>query len=158
MMNAFASKPTVYAVAPFPRLRVEVPLFDARVAAGFPSPAEGYIQKPIDLNEFLIRNQPSTFIVRAVGDSMVNAPIVSGDFLVVDRSLRAQNGDVVLAVVDGEFTVKTYRVAGGRIWLQAENPAFPDLQISEEREGSVWGVVTGSFRRFPPARSHGQVG
>ena len=117
----------IFPIAPFPRLRVEVPLFDSCVAAGFPSPAEGYFQRPIDLNEFLIQNQPSTFIVRAEGESMIHAPIQSGDFLVVDRSLRGQNGDVVLAVVDGEFTVKTLRVVKKRAWLQAENPAFPDF-------------------------------
>ena len=157
-MISLAPPATVHPVMPFPRLRVEVPLFDARVAAGFPSPADGYIQRPIDLNEFLIQNQPATFIVRAEGESMIHAPIQPGDYLVVDRSLEPRNGDVVIAVVDGEFTVKTLRVARRRSWLQAENPAFPDLEIGEEREGLVWGVVTGSFRRFPHARSHGQAG
>ncbi len=152
-MTDFDFPATVHPVASFPRLRVEVPLFDSRVAAGFPSPAEGYIQRPIDLNEFLIQNQPATFIVRAEGESMIHAPIQPDDFLVVDRSLSPQNGDVVLAVVDGEFTVKTLRIAKQRTWLQAENPAFPDLEISEEREGLVWGVVTGSFRRFAYART-----
>lgn len=137
----------------FPRLRVKVPLFEGRVPAGFPSPAEGYIQRPIDLNEFLIQNPPATFIVRVEGESMLHAPIQSGDFLVVDRSARPQNGDVVLAVVDGEFTVKTLRMARRRCWLQAENPVFPDLEIGEEREGLVWGVVVGSFRRFVHART-----
>ena len=153
-MIAHAPLAAIHPAAPFPRLRVEVPLFEARVAAGFPSPAEGYIQRPIDLNEFLIQNQPATFIVRAEGESMIHAPIQPGDFLVIDHSLRAQNGDVVLAVVDGEFTVKTYRAARSKVWLQAENPDYPDLHINEEREGLVWGVVTGSFRRFPHARPY----
>ena len=148
VLNPFAA---IYPAASFPRLLVGVSLFDARVAAGFPSPAEGYIQRPIDLNEFLIDNPPATFIVQVEGESMIHAPIQSGDFLVVNRSRRPQNRNVVLAVVDGGFTVKTYRVGRGKVWLQAENPAFPDLEISEEREAMIWGVVTGSFRRFSHA-------
>ena len=152
-MTATPSSATIHPVAPFPRLRLRVRLFDSRVAAGFPSPADGYIQRSIDLNEFLIDDQPATFIVQVEGESMIHAPIQPGDFLVVNRARRPQNGNVVLAVVDGEFTVKTYRVGGGKAWLQAENPAFPDLEIGDECEGSIWGVVTGSFRRFTHART-----
>ena len=157
-MYRLALKDRCHPAAPFPRMRVVVPLFESQVQAGFPSPAEGYFQRPIDLNEFLIQNQPATFIVRAEGESMIHAPIQPGDYLVVDRSLRPQNGDVVLAVVDGEFTVKTLRLGKRCAWLQAENPVFPNIEFNEEREGLVWGVVTGSFRRFPHAHSHREPG
>ncbi len=102
--------------------------------AGFPSPAEGYLQRPIDLNELLVRNPPSTFMVRAEGQSMIHAPIQSGDLLIVDRSLEAHDGNIVLAVIDGEFTVKTLRKTRTRAWLQPENPAFPDIELTEDRE------------------------
>ncbi len=136
------------AVAQYPRLRVPVLLFEERVPAGFPSPAEGYLQRPIDLNELLVRNPPSTFMFRVEGESMIGAHIHDGDLVIVDRAPEACDKDIVLAVIDGEFTVKRYRTVRGRVWLQPENKDFPCIELCEEREGTVWGVVTGGVRQF----------
>ncbi len=135
-------------VAPFPRLRVPIPFFEARVPAGFPSPAEGYLQRPIDLNELLVSNPPSTFMFRVEGHSMIGAHIHDGDLVIVDRAPEAHDKDIVLAVIDGEFTVKRFRRVRGRVWLQPENKDFPCIELCEEREGKVWGVVTGGVRQF----------
>ena len=140
-------------VAQFPRLRVTIPLFDARVPAGFPSPAEGYLQRPIDLNELLVASPPSTFMFRVEGHSMVGAHIHDGDLVIVDRALEAHDKDIVLAVIDGEFTIKRLRRTRGRVWLQPENREFPCIELSEEREGTVWGIVTGGVRQF---KRHGR--
>ena len=140
-------------MAPFPRPRLTIPLYEARVPAGFPSPAEGYIQRPIDLNELLVSNPPSTFMFRVEGQSMVGAHIHDGDLVLVDRAMEAQDRDIVLAVIDGEFTVKRLRRSGGRVWLQPENKEFPAIELSEERESVIWGVVTGGVRQFK--RTHG---
>jgi len=112
------------------------------VPAGFPSPAQDYYGGPIDLNRHLIANPISTFIVRVSGDSMVRAGIHDGDEIVVDRSLEARDGSVVVAVLDGELTVKRLRISGGRTWLAPENPDYPVIEMHEASDLSVWGVVT----------------
>lgn len=110
-MNAQPFCANLYPAAPFPRLRATIPLFDARVPAGFPSPAEGYLQRPIDLNELMVGNPPSTFMFRVEGQSMIGAHIHDGDLVIVDRALEARDKDIVLAVIDGEFTIKRLRRA-----------------------------------------------
>ena len=121
---------------------VSLPLFASYVAAGFPSPADDYLECGLNLNEYLIRHPAATFFVRARGDSMRGAGIFNNDILVVDRALEATNRDVVLAVIDGEFTVKRFRKKDGRLSLVAENPGYRSIEISEERSFEVWGVVT----------------
>ena len=135
-------------MAQYPRLRVPILFCDERVPAGFPSPAEGYLQRPIDLNELLVGNPPSTFMFRVEGHSMVGAHIHDGDLVIVDRALEAHDKDIVLAVIDGEFTIKRLRRTRGRTWLQPENRDFPCIELSEECEGTTWGVVTGCLRQF----------
>ncbi len=117
-------------------------LFASKVEAGFPSPAEQYIEKALDLNELLIRHPAATYFVRAAGESMRDAGIFSGDILVVDRSLDAENGDIVIASVDGEFTVKYLRRNGGPVWLEAANKDYSPIHFSEEQELKIFGVVT----------------
>ncbi len=117
-------------------------LFASKVEAGFPSPAEQYIEKALDLNELLIRYPAATYFVRAAGESMRDAGIFSGDILVVDRSLEAENGDIVIAAVDGEFTVKYLRRNGGTVWLEAANKDYSPIHFSEEQELKIFGVVT----------------
>jgi DNA polymerase V len=124
--------------------RVRVPLVLCRVPAGFPSPADDYVERTIDLNEWLIGNQVATFIVRAEGDSMTGE-IHSGDRLIVDRSLEARHRDVVVACLDGEMIVKRLLVQNGRYYLQPENTSYPLIEITEERELIIWGVVTHSI-------------
>ena len=120
----------------------EVPMYSNKVAAGFPSPADDYLEDKIDLNQYLVKHPAATFLVRASGESMINAGIFPNDILVVDRSLKAEEGKVVIAVVDNELTVKRYRKKGKNIVLEPENEAYNPIIISEESEAFVWGVVT----------------
>ena len=128
--------------------RLEVPFMGGCVVAGFPSPAEQYVERPLDLNELLVARPAATYFVRAEGDSMEGAGIRSGDLLVVDRSLEPVNGAVVIACVDGDFTVKTLRKGRGWVRLEAANPAYPSIRFSREMELRVFGVVTAVIHRF----------
>lgn len=119
-----------------------LPLFAAPVKAGFPSPADDFIEQRLDLNEHLIHHPAATFFVRVDGDSMRGAGLHKGDVLIVDRALEAASGKIVVAVLDGEFTVKRIRLSGNEILLEAENPNFPPIRIEPGREFQVWGVVT----------------
>lgn len=126
---------------------VDIPIFISRVQAGFPSPADDYLEDTLDLNKYLIQHKEATFFVRAQGDSMLDAGIHSGDILVVDKSLKAISGKIVIAVVDGDFTVKRLHKYGGQITLKAENDAFDDIKINSDNELIIWGVVTSVIHR-----------
>ena len=119
-----------------------IPLLLSAVPCGFPSPAEDYMERDLNLHEHYVKNPASTFFMRAIGDSMKGAGIFSGDLLIVDRSLQARNGRVVIAVVDGELTVKRLVRKNGRTLLMPENPDFKPLDISEHEDITIWGVVT----------------
>ena len=112
------------------------------VAAGFPSPAQDYFDGRIDLNAHLITDITSTFVVRVTGDSMEGAGISDGDELIVNRALEPRDGSVVIAVLDGELTVKRLRITDSGIILQAENPRYPDIRVPALSELTVWGVAT----------------
>ena len=118
------------------------PIFMAKVPAGFPSPAADYEEDKLDLNKHLIRNPAATFFVRVMGDSMVKAGIQDGDLLIVDRSIKPRDGNVVIAVVNGELTVKRIRIHKNKLTLEAENENYRSQQINEEMEFEVWGVVS----------------
>ena len=118
------------------------PLFLARVSAGFPSPAEDYIEGRLDLNKHLVKHPAATFFVRVAGDSMTGAGIHPGDILVVDRSLEPRDASVVIAVLDGELTVKRLSRRDGRLYLLPDNSLYRPLEVLEEMEFEVWGVVT----------------
>ncbi|RKQ83550.1 DNA polymerase V [Mycolicibacterium mucogenicum 261Sha1.1M5] len=126
---------------------VTVALAGVDAACGFPSPSQDYQTSEIDLNEHLMPNKLSTFLIRARGHSMIRAGIFDGDELIVDRSIRAEDGHVVIAVVDGEMTVKRLRIEAGVAVLAAENPQYPDVEIPELSELHIWGVVTRSLHR-----------
>ena len=128
------------------RTRLAVPLMVASVAAGFPSPAEDYLDRPLDFNELLIAHPAATFAVRVAGDSMVDLGIFPGDIAVVDRSVTASDGKVILGILAGEFTIKRYRARAGKVWLEAANKAYAPILISEESAFEVWGVVRHSIR------------
>ena len=117
-------------------------LFLSPVPAGFPSPASDYIDKSIDLNEILIKNKIATFLVRALGDSMVDAGIFSGDILIVDKSITPSNKNIVVAILNGEFTVKRFIRDSNKIFLQPENKKYRNIEISNEDDFKIWGVVT----------------
>ncbi|WP_417067078.1 LexA family protein [Niveibacterium terrae] len=125
------------------------PLAAGRVSAGFPSPAADYAEKRLDINDYLVRSPVSTFFFEVQGDSMEGARIFAGDILVVDRSIGAQHGHIVVAFVDGERLVKRLHHRDGRVALLAENPAYPPLEVREGMELLIWGVVTGRFARVP---------
>ena len=112
------------------------------VAAGYPSPAQDYFDGRIDLNEHLIKDITSTFVVRVTGDSMERAGISDGDELIVNRALQPKDGCVVIAVLDGELTVKRLRITATGVVLQAENPKYPDIKVSDLSELTIWGVAT----------------
>ncbi|WP_081906302.1 LexA family protein [Methylobacter tundripaludum] len=130
----------IFELAPFPT-QVDLPLFAFKIPAGFPSPADDHLEATIDLNQQYVRHPAATFFVRVQGNSMIKAGIHSGDMLIVDRSLEAQSGSIVIAVVNGELTVKRLVINGDDVWLMPENPEFQPLQISEGMELHIWGVV-----------------
>lgn len=111
------------------------------VAAGFPSPAQDYFDGRVDLNTHLIKDITSTFIVRVTGDSMEGAGISDGDELIVNRALEPKDGSVVIAVLDGELTIKRLRITATGVVLQAENPKYPDIRVPALSELTVWGVA-----------------
>ena len=123
------------------RTPLQLPLASEQVAAGFPSPAEDYVDVGIDLNDQLIRHPTSTFFLRVSGDSMTGAGIHDGDLLVVDRSLNPRPGRVVVAVLDGGFTLKRLVRHQGRLRLEAANPDFPPLELQTCGDVQIWGVA-----------------
>lgn len=131
-----------------PVTKIEIPLATERVQAGFPSPAQDYIDKKLDLNDFLINNANATFIVRANSLSMLNAGIDINDALIVDRSIEAQHRDIVIACVDNEFTVKRLIIDAKGCWLKAENEGYPDIHPLEDQQFEIWGVVTNVIKKF----------
>ena len=120
----------------------KLPMYGNKLSAGFPSPADDFLDKKIDLNEHLIKHPAATFFVRVEGDSMIHAGIFSGDTLIVDRSLQASNGKVVVAVLNGEFLVKRIKKIRNKIFLEAENPKYKSIEITESMPFEIWGVVT----------------
>lgn len=118
------------------------PLLESLIPAGFPSIAEDYIDRALNLNELLIQHPAATFFVRVSGDSMINAGIKSHDILIVDRAVTPTNNRIVIARIDGELTVKRLRLEGDRIFLCPENPAYEPLIITPSMDFEVWGVVT----------------
>ena len=123
-------------------ISLQRPLFLSGVSAGFPSPADDYLDRNLDLNEHLVKNPAATFFVRVAGDSMTGAGINDNDILVVDRSLEPCSGSIVIAVVNGELTVKRLLKSRNSCRLIAENAAYPDLEINEETPLEIWGVAT----------------
>ena len=121
-----------------------IPLYGYSISAGFPSPADDYIEDRLDLNQLLVSNQPATFFLRVKGDSMINAGIHDGDIIVVDRSVQPVDRSIVVAVVDGELTVKRLITRSGATELHAENPKYAPIRLQEGQELTIWGVVTSS--------------
>ena len=120
----------------------EQPLFMVPVAAGFPSPAEDYLEGKLDLNKHLIKHPAATFFVRVAGDSMLAAGIHPGDILIVDRAIEPADKKVVIAVIEGELTVKRIRIIDGKVVLVPENENYRPLQIESGMNFEIWGVVT----------------
>lgn len=128
--------------APDLTTRYKLPIFLGRLPAGFPSPADDYLEGKLDINKHLVKHPAATFYVRVSGDSMLGAGIHCGDLLVVDRSLEAKNGNVVVAVLDGDLTVKRLYKRDGIIRLLPENSQYQPIEIAETQSFEIWGVVT----------------
>ena len=118
------------------------PLSLGQVPAGWPSPAQDYVEEQLNLHSHVVKNPASTFFMYAAGDSMTGAGIYDGDLLVVDRSVSPRSGQVVIARLDGELTVKYYEPRKGRVWLVPGNPAYPARDVTDFQEAPIWGVVT----------------
>lgn len=133
---------------PLAAVSLMLPIAAGFIHAGFPSPAEDFEVNRLDIAQILIRHPQSTYIWRARGISMRDSGIADGDLLVVDRAVRPVNGHIVVATVDGEFTVKELSQRLGRMRLKAANPTFPDIVPKEGQTIEIWGVVTSSIKRF----------
>lgn len=123
-------------------------MFLSSVAAGFPSPADDYIDKTLDLNELLISNPAATYFVRVSGDSMMGAGLYDGDIIIVDRSVTPKNNDVVIAALNGELTVKRIQKREGSVWLIPENPDYRPTRVTEEMSFEIWGVATNVIHKL----------
>jgi len=160
LINAYKSSSASASVRTLPEIftrpalslkNISLPLFGSKVAAGFPSPADEHVEKRLDPNDFLIDNEEATFFVTIEGLSMIDAGLLPGDKVVVDRSKNARKKDIILAVVDGEFTIKRLgKSPDGRPLLLPENSsgAYQSIIIKDGTQFEIWGVVTGAFRRF----------
>ena len=126
---------------------LELPYMEGGVKAGFPSPAEDFLELSIDLNAELIRNPPSTFFCRVKGDSMQDMGINDGDLLVVDRSIEPTDGKVAVCYIDGEFTLKTIKIEKDCIWLVPANAKYKPIKVTADNEFVVWGIVTYSIKQ-----------
>lgn len=125
----------------------ELPLYSSSVSAGVPVPSEDNIEKKIDLNRYLVSNPEETFLVKASGDSMIEAGIYSGDVLVVERNEKPTHGKIIVASIDGQFTVKRFHNKDGKIILKAENQDYSDIMLEEEADLIIWGIVTSVLHR-----------
>ncbi len=137
------ARPVAFNAATLP-----LPLYTSRIAAGFPSPADDHLEAPLDLNEHLVKHPAATFVVKVDGDSMTGAGIYNGDLLVVDRSLEAKSGSIVVAVVNGELTVKRLVIERRRARLIPENPAYKPIEVRDGLDLVIWGVVAHVIRSY----------
>ena len=134
----------------FPTEELNISFIDAGIKAGFPSPAQDYLVGTIDLNRELIRHRETTFLARVSGNSLTDAGICDGDIIVIDKSLEAKNGDFVVAFVDGEFTLKEFRLdeKNNCAWLIPHNKDYEPIKVTEENQFLVWGVLTYTIKHL----------
>jgi len=125
-----------------------IPLYSNRISAGFPSPADDYIDTKLDLNELLIKNPNATFFLKVAGDSMIKASINDGDILVVDKSINPKHNSIVIAVLEGELTVKRLYKKNNKILLVPENDNYKNIEIKDLNNLKIWGVVTGVIHKL----------
>ncbi len=123
------------------RKKVKIPLIGNRIPAGFPSPAQDFIEATLDLNEFLISHPAATYFIKVEGDSMINAGIFHNDILIVDRAIEATDNKIVIAVYNGELTVKRLKIKNGIWFLVPENLEYEEIEIKEDTDFLIWGVV-----------------
>lgn len=134
--------------APDYSTELELPYVDVGISAGFPSPADDFLELTIDLNKHLIKHKDSTFFAKVKGHSMKNAGIFDGDLLIIDKSLAPQDGKIAICQIDGEFTVKRIKKENDVVWLIAENEDYKPIKVTEENELMIWGIVIHSIKTF----------
>ena len=127
---------------------MEIPFVDTGISAGFPSPADDFIELTIDLNKFLIKHRDTTFFAKVKGHSMKNAGIFDGDLLVIDKSLEPQDGKIAICQIDGEFTVKRIKKDKDCYWLIAENEDYKPIKVTPDNELMIWGIVIHCIKSF----------
>jgi DNA polymerase V len=127
---------------------LELPYVDVGISAGFPSPADDFLELTIDLNKHLIKHKDSTFFAKVKGHSMKNAGIFDGDLLIIDKSLAPQDGKIAICQIDGDFTVKRIKIENEVVWLIAENEDYKPIKVTEENELMIWGIVIHSIKTF----------
>lgn len=124
------------------------PLFDVEIQAGFPSPADDFVQLSIDINKEYIKNRDTTFFAKVKGHSMRGAGIFDGDLLIIDKSIEPQNNKIAICQIDGDFTVKRIKIDQDIVWLIAENENYPPIKVTAENELMIWGIVVASIKKF----------
>ncbi|MGL2963378.1 LexA family protein [Flavobacterium sp. RSB2_4_14] len=127
---------------------LQLPLFDTGISAGFPSPADDFIELSIDLNKHIIKHKDTTFFAKVKGHSMKNVGIFDGDLLVIDKSLEPQDGRIAICQIDGEFTIKRIKKEENVIWLIAENEDYKPIKVTPENDFVIWGIVINSIKYF----------
>lgn len=147
-LKSLYSTPSLEFYTPDYSTSAELPFVDGGLRAGFPSPADDFLEVRIDFNEEYIKNKDATFYARVKGDSMKNAGIFDGDLLVIDRSLEPLNDKIAVCVINGEFTVKRIKIEKSIVWLIPENEEFKPIKVTEDNEFIVWGIVTASIKKF----------
>lgn len=140
--------PTLEFYTPDYSTELQLPFIDAGLRAGFPSPADDFIELSIDINKEYIKNRDTTFFAKVKGNSMVNAGIFDGDLLIIDKSLEPQNNKIAVCQIDGSFTVKRIKIEKDVVWLIAENDNFKPIKVTPENELMIWGIVTASIKKF----------
>ncbi len=128
--------------------KMKIPLLSDSIPAGFPSPADDYTEENIDLNEYLISNPFSTFFLRVKGESMINSGIKDKDLIIVDKSLTAKPGNIIIAMIDGEFTIKRLCIKNNELYLKSENHNYPDFSFRDHIDIQIWGVVIYSIHSY----------
>ena len=128
--------------------RVELPFYDVGIQAGFPSPADDFIELSIDINKEYIKNRDATFFARVKGHYMKNVGIFDGDLLIIDKSIEPQDNKIAICQIDGDFTVKRIKIDNDTVWLIAENEAFNPIKVTADNELMIWGIVVASIKKF----------
>ena len=129
-------------------ITVEIPLISLGISAGFPSPADDFLDLNIDLNKHLIKNPSTTFFGRVSGSSMIEAGISEGDLLIIDKSIEPKSGQIAVCFIDGEFTIKRIKKEKDCVWLLPENKDYKPIRVTEENDFLIWGVVINSIKYF----------
>ena len=144
------SKPTIRIFRADTTTEISLPFADGGIKCGFPSPAQDYVEESIDLNKEIIRHKETTFLARVSGNSLMDAGISDGDLIVIDKSLEVNDGDFVVAYIDGEFTLKEFKrdKANNCAWLIPHNDEFSPIKVTEDNDFMVWGVLTYTIKKL----------